>query len=56
MLFSDTNTQVRPAANTANTADAGKTTLGGGYRMPAQTADAKKITLGGGYRLVTHTA
>jgi hypothetical protein len=38
------------AAATANTTDAGKITLGGGYRLPVMT-DAGKITLGGGYRL-----
>ena len=37
-------------APTANTAHAGKITLGGGYRLPAKT-ETSKITLGGGYRL-----
>lgn len=38
------------AAANASTTDAGKITLGSGYR-PASTKDAGTITLGGGYRL-----
>jgi hypothetical protein len=38
-----------PAA--VQTADAGKTRLGGGFRLPVTTADAGKIRLGGGFRL-----
>jgi hypothetical protein len=38
------------AAANASTTDAGKITLGGGYR-PASTKDTGKIILGGGYRL-----
>lgn len=41
-------------APAANTAHAGKITLGGGYRLPAKT-ETSKVTLGGGYRLPART-
>ena len=45
MLFSANTSAAAPA----DTADAGKIRLGGGFR-PAPTKDAGKIRLGGGFR------
>lgn len=49
MLFC---TKVNTAA--AETADAGKIQMDGGFRLPVTTADAGKIRLGGGFRLPNH--
>jgi hypothetical protein len=38
------------------TADAGKISLGGSFRLPTPTADTGKISLGGSFRLPTVTA